>query len=342
MAAGDRVLLTAQTTDADNGIYVWSALNAAMARSADADVFGDLQNAAVFVADGSSADEGFTQSAPLTGFGGQNWVQFSGAGNITAGLGLTKAGNTIDVGTFTGVTVNADTMAVDYGSATTLVCDQNAVAGLADTASRSDHKHAIACAVAVAVGTANAEGVSDDFSRADHVHELGQGSINASNLLVAGVIDNAAIGVDAVRTAEIQANAVTANELADNAVDTASIIDLNVTLGKMAANSVDSSKIVDASIMLADLNTEVINSMSGYDVRVKIAVANDGTTVFNVGSGSACPLTTPGHLLYVNGRLMELGAGGDYTMADNAGQTQATFGVSRFDDDVISVVFNNA
>jgi hypothetical protein len=40
------------------------------------------------------------------------WTQFSGAGQITAGAGLTKNGNTIDVGAGTGITVNTDTIQI--------------------------------------------------------------------------------------------------------------------------------------------------------------------------------------------------------------------------------------
>jgi hypothetical protein len=40
------------------------------------------------------------------------WTQFSGAGQILAGTGLTKAGNSLDVGAGNGITVNADTIEV--------------------------------------------------------------------------------------------------------------------------------------------------------------------------------------------------------------------------------------
>ena len=39
-------------------------------------------------------------------------MRFNGAGQVTAGLGLTKTGNTLNVGAGTGITVNADDVAL--------------------------------------------------------------------------------------------------------------------------------------------------------------------------------------------------------------------------------------
>ena len=112
LVAGDRVLVKDQTTVAQNGLYVVAA--GAWARSADADVWGELVSAYVFVESGTvNADMGYLATVDPGGTLGTTavtFVQFTGAGQILAGAGLTKSGNTLDVGAGTGIAVAADTV----------------------------------------------------------------------------------------------------------------------------------------------------------------------------------------------------------------------------------------
>lgn len=98
---GDRVLVKDQTTVAQNGIYVAAA--GTWNRSTDADTWVELTSAFTFVEAGTvNGDNGFVCTIDAGGTLGSTavtWVQFSGAGQITAGAGLTKSGNTLDVGT---------------------------------------------------------------------------------------------------------------------------------------------------------------------------------------------------------------------------------------------------
>ena len=114
LVAGDRVLVKDQTTVAQNGIYVVAA--GAWARSSDADVWGELVSAYVFVESGTvNADMGYLATVDPGGTLGTTavtFVQFTGAGQILAGAGLTKSGNTLDVGAGTGIAVAADTVAL--------------------------------------------------------------------------------------------------------------------------------------------------------------------------------------------------------------------------------------
>ena len=55
MASQDRVLVRAQSTAADNGIYVWNGASTPMTRSLDASTFDELEQAISTVEQGTSA-----------------------------------------------------------------------------------------------------------------------------------------------------------------------------------------------------------------------------------------------------------------------------------------------
>jgi hypothetical protein len=112
---GYRILLTAQTTDTENGIYVYADNGTAytLTRPTDSDVYTELKGATVFVQEGTTyGQSAWTQgNTYLTSFADQDWVQFSGAAQIVAGAGITKTGNQLDViGTTDRIHVNADSV----------------------------------------------------------------------------------------------------------------------------------------------------------------------------------------------------------------------------------------
>lgn len=116
LATGDRILLKNQTAGAENGIYTVNA-SGAPTRAVDADSSGDLVNATVYVSEGTvNGDKAYTQTAnaPITvGTTALVWVEIGGGTAYTAGSGLTLTGSTFAVGAGTGITVNADDVAVD-------------------------------------------------------------------------------------------------------------------------------------------------------------------------------------------------------------------------------------
>ena len=115
LATGDRVLVKNQSTGSENGIYVVVASGAA-SRATDADSSAEVTTGMfTFVSEGTTnADSGWvltTNDTITLGTTALAFAQFSGAGQITAGAGLTKTGNTIDaVGTADRITVNADSI----------------------------------------------------------------------------------------------------------------------------------------------------------------------------------------------------------------------------------------
>jgi hypothetical protein len=123
LATGNRVLVKNQSTASQNGIYVVQTSGAAV-RATDANGTADTGEVSggtfVFVEEGTlNADSGFVVSSngPITvGTDAMNWVQFSGAGAITAGDGLTQTGTTINaVGTTDRISVSANAIDIDTG-----------------------------------------------------------------------------------------------------------------------------------------------------------------------------------------------------------------------------------
>jgi hypothetical protein len=119
LATNSRVLVKDQTTTNQNGIYVVATLgtgaNGTWTRATDQDTWAEVPSAYVWVEQGTvNADTGWTCTSDAGGTLGTTaitWTQFSGAGQITAGAGLAKTGNTLDVGgTANRITVAADTV----------------------------------------------------------------------------------------------------------------------------------------------------------------------------------------------------------------------------------------
>lgn len=127
LANNDRILVKDEGsgTHASNGIWVRTAQNT-WDRAADFDADAEATSGSFFfIEEGTSfGDSGWvlTTNNPVT-LGGATgtalaFAQFSGAGQITAGAGLAKTGNTLDIGTVasTRITVNAND--IDLGQPT--------------------------------------------------------------------------------------------------------------------------------------------------------------------------------------------------------------------------------
>jgi hypothetical protein len=102
LSSDDRVLVKDQSSGAENGIYVFNGSGSAMTRATDADANAEVTSGMfTFVTEGSvNADSGFvltTDGSITVGSTVLAFAQFSGAGQITAGTGMTKTGNTLDV-----------------------------------------------------------------------------------------------------------------------------------------------------------------------------------------------------------------------------------------------------
>src|SRR6056300_1381974 len=125
LSLNDRVLVKDQTTQTQNGFYKVTTVGSGSAafvltRTPDANEASEITGGAfTFVEEGTAnADNGYVAThngTPTLGTDDITFDQFSGAGQISAGNGLTKTGNTIDaVGTANRISVSAN--AIDIAS----------------------------------------------------------------------------------------------------------------------------------------------------------------------------------------------------------------------------------
>ena len=120
LSTNDRVLVKDQSTASQNGIYV---VGSSPARAADLATGANAAGFFTFVEKGTvNADNGFVctsdSGSAVVGTNNLTIAQFSGAGQITAGDGLDKSGNTlsVDLKSNGGLVIESTEIAVDLGA----------------------------------------------------------------------------------------------------------------------------------------------------------------------------------------------------------------------------------
>ncbi len=125
------VLLTGQTSANDNGIYLYNGAAVPLTRRSDANTDAEMRSGtSVWVQDGTYADQRWTlvTADPIVlGVTAQSWAFDGGLAHVTAGDGLTKTGNTLDVGEGTGMEVTADAVGIAAGGVGTTQLADDAV-----------------------------------------------------------------------------------------------------------------------------------------------------------------------------------------------------------------------
>lgn len=91
MATDDRVLVRAQSTQSQNGIYIWNGAAVAMTRAPDASTFAELEQAVVSVDEGTDADTTWRQTE-VNGVIDTNNVVFGAFGTSAPSASETVAG----------------------------------------------------------------------------------------------------------------------------------------------------------------------------------------------------------------------------------------------------------
>ncbi len=121
LSADDRVLVKNQNTQTENGLYLCKA--STWTRTDDLAAGGDAAGAFVFVEQGTiNAENGFVctsnKGSAVVGTNNLVFAQFSGAGQIIAGDGLDKSGNTlsVDLKSNGGLVIESTEIAVDLSA----------------------------------------------------------------------------------------------------------------------------------------------------------------------------------------------------------------------------------
>ena len=214
---------------------------------------------AIFVKEGTAnADQGFVQTSEIASLGSDNvvFVQFTGLGQITAGDGLSKSGNTLSVSVGNGISTSAGDIVVAAG------------AGLDFNAGDLDVQ-------------------VDDSSI-----EINAGALRVK----ANGITSAMIGTNAVTGNEISAGGVATANLADSSVSTVKLGASAVTEAKLASNSVSEGKIQNNAITASKIASTVAGdglaggAGSALSVNVddsSIEINSDSLRVKDLGISSA-------------------------------------------------------
>jgi hypothetical protein len=339
LIAGDRVLVAGQTNGEENGIYVVAA--GAWVRSADADnsPAGEVTSGMfTFIEEGTSyAGAGFvltTANPVVLGTTDLAFAQFSAAGTIQAGAGLTKTGNTIDVVSGNAaivanandltLTLSDSTLAID-GSGLKLasLAEANILIGSAGGVATAQALSGDATLTAAGVLTiANGAVTNDKLAGSIALNKLVSGT--AGQIIVA---NGSGVPTYVTASGDVTVSQTGAIELVADAVGTTELANGAVTLPKLVA--LDAGKIIigtsggNAQVTMSGDATISESGVVTVDADVVVKVADVITRETPAGDLDGVntdytlantPKAGTEHV-FVNGILQDEGASNDYTIS---------------------------
>ena len=258
VSASDRVLVKDQSDQKDNGVYICAA--GSWARAADFAAGSSEAGAFTFVEQGTvNGDNGFVctsdKGSDVVGTNNIVFSQFSGAGQITAGSGLTKTGNTLNVAVDdSSIEISSDALQVKAGGISNAMLAGNITAAKLAGSIPSD-KLNLGNGVQDNGGNLQVKLDGSTLGLSSSGLKVSDGAIGSTQL-ADDAVSSAKIADGAIITALLADDAVTAAKIADGAISTALLADDAVTAAKISDDAIGSAAIADGAInaaaMLAD------------------------------------------------------------------------------------------
>lgn len=320
---GYRVLLIAQSTATENGIYDMAITGGSytLTRSADSDSNDELIGASVFVMEGTQyANTSWVQSNHyITAFANQDWNQFSGNGTVTAGNGIIVDGLQVSIDdgivathTYVGDQIDAITTSVIEEGTNLYFTNQRAVDAVINGSVNTDDieegstnlyftnsRAQTAVASDIATAVANGNIVATPEYAAIDINNVAKQIATTTTVATAGAAVAHSFSKTAYRSAEylVKVKYGTHTEISkvlltldtsDNiAITEYGIVGTNGTLGTVSA------------------------AINGGNVELQVTTANNNSTVLVYGTLLAEPVqsggggaTGTGSLAYDSGNLL--------------------------------------
>jgi hypothetical protein len=300
LATGHRLLIQDQGSAAENGIYVVSGINGTdavvLTRADDMDIGAEIPGAYTLVQSGDvNGGNGFVVTAPVGSAtidtDAISWSQFSGAGQITAGDGLSKSGNdmSLDLKANGGLAIDAGALKIDLGA--TSITGQLAGSDIADDAITLE-KMANLTEGTLIVG--NASSNPSALARGDaNTVLMSNGTAVSYSQVTSNMIQNGTIVNDDINTsAGIAISKLAARTISGKDLGT----DLDAltagTDGGISMSSYDGSAAVSNLAIDFASETGLEVAGAGDGLRLKPAIAGNGIEM--AGTGQVMSLTLDG------------------------------------------------
>jgi len=191
LSTNDRVLVKDQSTASQNGIYI---VGSSPARADDLAAGADAAGMFTFVEQGSvNADNGFVctsnKGSAVVGTNNLTFAQFSGAGQVTAGDGLDKSGNTlsVDLKANGGLVIESTEIAIDLAASSitgTLAISDGGTGATSASAART--------ALGLAIGT-NVQAYDADLDNLSGCQSGASAALAALTSTEVAILDGATV-----------------------------------------------------------------------------------------------------------------------------------------------------